>query len=233
MPTIANVIKDISTPSTLMSVMAAASSAFSQLVSIRTTIAVITVTIANTTASVLLFNRQLTIFTLKYEVENVSGNATKTPYIHNSLSSGLQTPDRPTRTLQAIVAQNATQDTWPDWVPRSWYQLFIPYLLCNFLYERKVFVICKFWKLLPDRLFGRQLAYPLKQNWKYWRVLLIPSINPTRTRSWFQLAYPIPYQTHTFSAHFTPTVCSGRHSLCLLRFRLSSKMYTDIYTDVM
>ena len=108
MPTIANVIKDISTPSTLMSVMAAASSAFSQLVSIRTTIAVITVTIANTTASVRLFNRQLTIFTLKYEVENVSGNATKTPYIHNSLSSGIQTP---TRTLQAIVAQNANRDT--------------------------------------------------------------------------------------------------------------------------
>ena len=31
-----------------------------------------------------------------------------------------------------------------------------------------VFMVPEFWKLLPDQSIGYNLAYSLKQSWKYW-----------------------------------------------------------------
>ena len=57
----------------------------------------------------------------------------------------------------------------------------------------------------PIKRLGYNSAHSLKQSWKISRGLSNPHrVNPTQTRSWSQLTYPIPDSTQIFSVCSTP-----------------------------
>ena len=78
-------------------------------------------------------------------------------------------------------------------------------LLCHLHFECKVFAVRIFWKLLADRSLGYQSAYSVNKPEMLMSFANPHWVNPTRTRSWFQLAYSIPNPTRIFSARSTPT----------------------------
>ena len=91
----------------------------------------------------------------------------------------------------------------PDW--RYPTKLSAWVLMCHFLYERKVFVVSQFWKLLPDWSLGYQSANSAQHNWKYWIVWPI-CIGWTRPRRGPEFSLRARYR---FSVRSTPNIVRG------------------------